>query len=223
MRRLLFLALFASPALLLAQNAFVGSTSFSPGMATSRPSASAPTPQLSTTAPSPKNKKPEHTPRAMDAHIVSGTLTVDGMIAKARLNYDVRNSYIYLFVPGTGTVVVAQEKFDKAEKQEKAFRGDSLIVQAGGHLIELASQEQIASGKGRDAWVYLDKTYQYPDQRYPVVGFGDTRNAPYNWPGSKPSPAVETGRNNAPPIPRNLLPKMDIASSYTVVVKPSIR
>lgn len=229
MRRLLAATLFAiaSPAVLLAQNSFAGSNSGSAGITTA--SLSKPTlppaksPTVTDIAKTKKDKKKIHEPRALDAHITSGTLTVDGMIAKARLNYDVNTSYLYFFIPGTGTVVVAQEKFDKAEKQEKAFRGESLVVQAGGHTIELASQQSIASNKGRDAWVYLDTNYQYPDQRYPVVGFGSTRNAPYNWPGSKAAPTVETGRNNAPPIPQNLMPKLEVASSYSVTVKPSSR
>lgn len=168
-----------------------------------------------------KDIKPAKLPPAFLATITDGTLTVDGMIAKARLNYAIRASYIYFFVPDLGAVVVAQKEFDGAKRQKKAFRGSSLIVSANGHVIELSSAQGFAPNRGKDAYVYVDANYRYPDARYPVIGFGDTRNAPYVWPGSKATPAVETGRNLAPPLPKNLQPRMEVVSSYSVVVRPA--
>ena len=176
----------------------------------------------STTPPAARDVKSvkEKAPSVFSATIADGALTVDGMIAKARLNYDIQASYIYIFVPDVGTVVVAQADFQGAERQKKAFRGSSLIVTANGHVIELSSDRSFAPSRGKDAYVYVDSNFRYPDARYPVVGFGNTRNAPYAWPGSKAEKVVASARNLAPPVPRNLLPKMEVVSAYTVVVKP---
>ena len=52
-------------------------------------------------------------PSAMPDHLISarvrdGVLTIDGMVAKVQLNYDIQNTgYMYFFVPGVGTAVVS--------------------------------------------------------------------------------------------------------------------
>lgn len=199
---------------LYAQSSFVSHSSGSASSLTASVPAAAPTTKKD------EAKVKEIIPPKLKAAIEDGTLTVDGMIAKARLNYNINDSYIYFFVPDVGAVIVAQANFPGATLQEKAFQANTLTVQADGHEIQLSSNANFAVKKGGDAYVWVDPSFR-TSSRFPMMGYGDTRNAPYIWPGSKfqmPS-EVQTGAVKPPPIPKNLMPKMEVAAGYTVTVK----
>lgn len=206
----------AASTTLYAQNSFTSHTS---GSATSL------TTSVPAAAPS-SNKKEAKVkkivPPKIKATIEDGTLTVDGMIAKARLNYTINDTYLYFFVPGIGAVVVGQTSFPGATLQEKAFKDNTLTVQAMDHEIQLFSQATLPNKNHGDVYVLVDPSFNVA-VRFPMMGYGDTLNAPYIWPGSKfQAPAeVQTGALKVPPVPKNLLPKMEVATGYTVSLKAS--
>lgn len=155
----------------------------------------------------------------ISTQITNGILTVDGLVVKARLNYDIHNApYLYFFLPGTGTVIVSREHIPNSAPEKGGFHGSVMTVTAFGHTIELTSDNPITTGKPETAWVTSDNDYTHAD-RTPMMGFGDTLYAPYAWPGAKPfKPAADSGlaRYNPPPLPASLLPRL--ASSYSVTV-----
>jgi hypothetical protein len=138
--------------------------------------------------------------------ISRGTFTVDGVIGKAALNYDIPDlKYLYLYVPGVGVTVVSNVPFEGAKEQKDAFNGKSLTVMVGGHALEVAS-DVLLLGKKRPApaFVRLDWDFVLPSQ-YPVVGYGAVLMRPYRWPGSRAN-ATLTGPVSPPPLPANLRP-----------------
>ena len=143
-------------------------------------------------------------PKTHPISIASGTLTVDGMTAKARLNHDIPDlRYIYLSVPDVGTVVVSQNAFIGAAEQSEAFNGATLTVMAGGHHIQLTSDKPLLGKRVTPAWVKIDPGFVV-HRRYPVMGYGSSLHAPYEWPGAKV--VATTGSKDAPPLPVQLLP-----------------
>lgn len=158
-------------------------------------------------------------PRKMRASIEDGTLTVDGMIAKARLNYTIHDSYLYFYVPDIGTIVVAQAAFPGAVLQQKAFQNNTLTIEASGHQIQLTSDVNFATKKG-DAYVLIDQNFR-TDALFPMMGYGHTRNAPYIWPGSRrPASPLQTSAIKVPPVPPNLLPRMETEGASAVTASP---
>ncbi len=157
-------------------------------------------------------------PFALD--IRDGVLTVDGFVGKAGLNYSVHEGFLYFTVPGVGTAIVAQSKFINAAPQKNAFHGNVLTLQVNGHTVELTSANAMSPNKGAEAWVAVDPLYG-ATRRFPEMGFGDSLQRPYVWPGSKAS-APKDGEANAavvaPALPRSVRPKMEAASSYSVSV-----
>jgi len=162
--------------------------------------------------------------KLITSDIRNGILTVDGMVAKVKLNYDLRGEgYLYFLLPGKGTVVVSRSKMPGLTEQKNAFHDKSLTVTAGGHTIELSSANSIlADSHGRNsAWVRLDTSYS-GGSRFPMVGFGTFTSAPYAWPGAKKITSETASADaGAPPVPKTLLPKIETVSSYTVTVPPS--
>ena len=82
----------------------------------------------------------------------------------------------------------------------------------------------MVSGKGAEAWVAIDPLYG-ATRRFPEMGFGDSLQRPYVWPGSKASSAKDgdtTESAVAPALPNSLRPKMETASSYSVSVPPTV-
>ena len=163
-----------------------------------------------------KERKPEVTPLT----VTRGTFTVDGIIGKAALNYKIADlKFLYFYLPGVGTVIVSNNRFDGATEEPGAFSGQSLTVTAGNHEMQLSSDDVILGrtahlGKGgkknarpESAWVMLDDGF-FLSEKFPVVGYGAVATRPYQWPGSKVSP-VQSGVKDAPPIPKVLKPKLE--------------
>ncbi len=143
-------------------------------------------------------------PKMNPVTISRGTLTVDGMTARAALNYDIPDlKYLYLFAPGVGIVVVSDEPFPGAIQQAHGFDGRTLTVAIREHTLELGSDKPLLGKGAKPAYVLLDRDFTLPS-RSPVMGYGPTRKAPYAWPGAKPNAAL--AGVEAPPVPANMLP-----------------
>lgn len=156
-------------------------------------------------APKPQKVRVLKELQPMRVNIERGTLTVDGLTSKAALTYKVESAnYLYMYIPGTGTVVVARSEFPGATQQKRAFHGDGLTVRAGGHVAELYSDSTLLSRRSQSAWVRLDKSPNLRS-RTPLLGFGDTGDAPYEWPTALPLGREAGVAANAPALPRSML------------------
>jgi hypothetical protein len=150
-----------------------------------------------------KEKPPKMTP----VIISRGTFTVDGMIGKAELNYDIADlKFIYLYAPFIGTVVVSNEPFPGAKEEPTAFNDTTLTVTVGDHILQVASDKRLLGKKPEAAYVLLDREFKLPS-KYPVVGYGTVTKAPYMWPGGRPNTPLPT-TFQPPPTPVNLRPVM---------------
>lgn len=160
---------------------------------------------------------PDH---LISARVRDGVLTVDGMVAKVQLNYDIQHSgYMYFFVPGVGTAVVSMAPLADGAKVADAFDGDKLAFSVDGHSVELSSGVNLlGKHKKADAYVRLDRS-TVALSRTPRMGYGDTTASPYVWPLSHP----ELGSKEKvayvvppPPLPKSVLPRtVDEASTAT--------
>ncbi len=147
-------------------------------------------------------------PKMIPVSISRGTFTVDGMIGKAELNYDIPDfKYIYLYAPGIGTLVVSNEPFPAAKEQKNAFNDKTLTVTTGDHKLEIGSDKRLLGKKSESAYVLLDRDFRLPS-KYPVVGYGKVLKAPYSWPGGRPNEALAGAFVAPPPIPANLQPTL---------------
>jgi hypothetical protein len=147
----------------------------------------------------------EKPPKTVSVSISRGTLTVDGMTGKAALNYEIKDlKYIYVYVPGVGTTIISNDPFPGAVEQKKAFDDKTLTVTVGDHILQLASDNRLLGKVPASAYVLVDRSFSVPT-KFPVVGYGPIRVAPYAWPGSKEN-AVLTGAVEAPPLPADLRP-----------------
>jgi hypothetical protein len=154
--------------------------------------------------------------KAHPIQISRGTFTVDGMIGKAEMNYNIPNlKYLYFFVPGMGVAIISDSPFPGAVAQKNAFSNNTLTIVLEEHRLQLASDKQILGkpGKPEAAYVLLDRDFALPS-KYPVVGYGTVLQAPYQWPGSKPN-AVLKGLVPVPPTPANLRPVMLLGACPT--------
>ncbi len=150
-----------------------------------------------------KTKPPKMTPMS----VARGTFTVDGVIGKAELNYDIADlKFLYLYVPGMGVTVVSNQPFPGSKEQKDAFDGNTLTVRADDHTLQLASDKRLLDKKPEPAYVLVNRDFKLPS-RYPEVGYGATTKTPYSWPGSRAN-AQLTGVVAPPPVPRNLQPKL---------------
>jgi hypothetical protein len=153
-----------------------------------------------------KGKK-EKPPKMVPLTIASGTFTVDGVIGKAALNYDIPDlKFLYLYAPGIGIAVVSNQPFAGATEQKLAFNRNSLDVTVEGHALEVASDKPLLGKKKKpeSAFVLLDRNFTLPS-RFPVVGYGQTLKSPYAWPGSKQNAHVAR-IVEPPPLPIDLKP-----------------
>lgn len=159
----------------------------------------------------------------ISARVRDGVLTVDGMVAKVQLNYDIeRNGYMYFFVPGVGTAVVSMAPIADGAKVPDAFDGEKLAFAVDGHSIELSSEGNLlAKRKNKakaDVYVRLDRS-TVAVSRTPQMGYGDTTEPPYVWPLSNPEPASKEKVAyvvTPPPMPKSVLPRtVDTASTTT--------
>jgi len=166
-----------------------------------------------------KKKKKEKPPKVTPAIIARGILTVDGVIGRAALNYNIPDlKFIYIYAPGIGAVVISDNKFPGAVEQKNAFNGHSLKVKAGGHDMELYSDDILLGkkavvGKGgsekkaESAFVLYNATYTMPS-RFPTVGYGNKPDPPYAWPGSKLNVTTKGIDADAPAVPVALTPTL---------------
>jgi hypothetical protein len=149
-----------------------------------------------------KEKEPKKIPVA----VARGTMTVDGMTGKAALNYDIADlKYMYLYAPGIGVAIVSNEPFPGAVEQKNAFNVKTLTVTIGEHTLQLASEKNLLGKKPESAYVMVDRSFTLPS-KFPVMGYGTVRKAPYQWPGSKQNNKESDIADYAPPPPTNLLP-----------------
>ena len=98
--------------------------------------------------------KKEKMPKVVAVTISHGTLTLDGMIGKAGLNYEIADlKYIYFYAPWMGTVVVSNVMFPGAKQQAGAFDQHTLTVKADEHVIQLFSDKLLLGKKAAPAYV----------------------------------------------------------------------
>jgi hypothetical protein len=150
----------------------------------------------------------EKPPKTVSVSISRGTLTVDGLTGKAALNYEIKDlKYIYLYVPGIGTTVVSNEPFPGAVEQKRAFDDKTLTLTVFDHVLQLSSDNRLLGKTPQSAFVLIDKSFTVPT-KFPVVGYGPIRVAPYAWPGSKSNHEDMKGVVEAPPLPADLRPTL---------------
>lgn len=139
-----------------------------------------------------------------------GVYTVDGMVAKVQLNYDVKGvRFLYLFAPGVGTAVLSAAADPDAVVVNAAYREGELSFHVGEHRFNLTGVT-LASDKGvapAHLYVRLDRAAWRLNRR-PMLGYGDLAALPYQWPGALPAVAVTPAEEAqaVPPVPANLLP-----------------
>ncbi len=159
--------------------------------------------------------KKEKAVKMVPLTVSRGTFTVDGMIGKAELNYNIPNlKYIYLYAPGLGVAVVSNSPFPGSTMVKNAFNNNTLTVtvedrtqeNVANHILQLSSDKPLLGkgGHASPAYIAVDVDFQLPS-KFPVVGFGEIRDAPYVWPGAKRNVHL-AGTYDPPPTPKNLLP-----------------
>jgi hypothetical protein len=150
----------------------------------------------------------EKPPKLVSVSISRGTLTVDGLTGKAALNYEIKDlKYIYFYVPGIGTTVVSKDPFPGAVEQKHAFDDKTLTINVGEHVLQVTSDNRLLGKSAESAFVLVDKSFAVPT-KFPVMGYGPIRVAPYAWPGSKINHDDQKGVVEAPPLPVDLRPTL---------------
>jgi hypothetical protein len=161
--------------------------------------------------------------RLISAQVHDGVLTIDGMVAKVELNYDIQKTgFMYFFVPGMGTAVVSLAPIADAVKVKNAFDGSKLTFAAGGHTFELNSKGNLLTkDKSKtDVYVRLDRS-TIAVGRYPRMGYGNTTEPPYVWPLSGVSSKDKDAHFVAPPpMPASALPRTENTASASSPAKP---
>jgi hypothetical protein len=146
----------------------------------------------------------EKAPKLVPVTIVHGELTVDGLIAKAGLNFQIIDMrYFYIWVPGLGTAIVSNQPFPGSQIQENALDGTTMTVNVEGHRLQLACDRDMLGGKKPkplSLFVSLDKNFDKASN-YPEFGYGTVLKPPYSWPGTL---ADLHPNQKAPPLPPNL-------------------
>jgi hypothetical protein len=159
--------------------------------------------------------KKEKPPKLVPVTVVKGALTVDGLIAKADLNFQILDlQYLYIWVPGMGTAVISNHPFAGSKLQIDALNGSLLTIKADDHQLQLAGDHDFLGGKKPkplSLYVGIDRTFDH-GSIYPEFGYGNTRKAPYNWPGTL---ADASPNSKAPPLPDNLKQKTQAVKMCT--------
>jgi hypothetical protein len=147
--------------------------------------------------------------KLISADIHGGFLTVDGLVMKAQLNYTIKKAgYLYIFIPGAGTAIVSLVPMTSAVLVKNAFHGSNLEFPVAGHTVALENDGNLLGSGKADAYVYLD-THANAIDRYPMVGFGMTTAAPYEWPYAAPTDKNGPDSSSlAPRLPVNVLPRV---------------
>jgi hypothetical protein len=152
--------------------------------------------------------KPLPVPKNASVLIEHGTLAMDGIVGKLQLNYDIPElQYLYLYVPEIGVAVVSDRPFLGAQVQRNAFKGDTVSVYVDKHLLQVSSDKALLSGRPKAAYVSVNRSYTLPST-FPVFGFGSIRVAPYAWPASKVDSLADKVAKQAPPILKQMKPKL---------------
>lgn len=142
--------------------------------------------------------------------VTNGTITVDGLVGKARLSYDISEvKFLYFSIPGVGTTIVSMQHFPGAIEQKNAFDGATMTVTTpNGHVLALSSDKPLLGHKEPvTAWVAEDEAYVF-SPKFVNLGYGSTARAPYNWPGARPLTESEKKMiAKAPPLPDGLAAK----------------
>ena len=122
--------------------------------------------------------------------IQQGVLTVDGLTVKAGMNYRISDlHYMYVGVPGTGVVVIAEHPFSGAREEPLAFRGNTLTVLAGSSRVQLTAANRM---RGHESAYVRFEPGDTPALRTPMLGFGEAALVPAVW--SPYSSATPGGR-----------------------------
>ncbi len=175
------------------------------------------------TRPEPGGDIPLNVPSALPAHhrkteapllyarVREGIYSVDGLVGKVKLNYDVRGaSYLYFFAPGLGTAVVSLEPSQDGVSAPGAYHDGELTMRVGEHTFNLTGVESLVDDKGKQPgqlYVRLDRS-AWRLSRGPMLGFGAASQAPYEWPGALPTqPAATAAGEGTLAVPPNLLPR----------------
>ena len=147
--------------------------------------------------------KKEKVARKTPIAIAEGTFTVDGMVGKATLNYDIKDlRYIYLYAPWIGTALVSNRPFPGSKEQPRAFDQHTLTVTVEDHRFQLYSEKDLLGKKPVSAYVAVDRNFKL-DSTVPAIGFGATNIPPYNWPDAKGNPETKAYMK-PPPMPKAL-------------------
>ncbi|WP_263380820.1 hypothetical protein [Granulicella paludicola] len=188
-------------------------------------------------------KQPKHElkvphDKQINEQINDGMLSVDGLVTKVQLNYEIHHaSRLYFFAPGIGTVVLSRVNMPGSKLAKDAFNGSEINFTADGHSFNLSGEvepELIAGqpqpkstlkklaklklpAKTLKADGYYIVDYASADlDRYPMFGYGNTMAAPYNWPLSKPAPKDTYAHFvTPPPPPANMLPRTKASPAPT--------
>ncbi len=148
----------------------------------------------------------------MYARIRDGVYSVDGLVGKVRLNYDVKAaSYFYLFMPGVGTALVSLAPSADAVSMPAAYHDGQLTVRVADHVFNVTGIESLVNDRGKEPagmFVTLNRN-AWKLGRTPMIGFGTAVQAPYEWPGALPTPAVTAAEADDAhlPVPASLLPR----------------
>jgi hypothetical protein len=105
-----------------------------------------------------------------------------------------------------GVTVISNEPFPGASQQQNAFKDNTVTVKVDDHVLQLASDKNLLGKKPEVAYVLVNREFKLPS-KFPVVGYGTLRVAPYQWPGSRPNEKL-ADVVAPPPIPVDLRPVM---------------
>lgn len=194
---------------------FLPGSAFLPSHAQTFPAATGEAAVFSSNLPNriPSALPPHHTRTdapLIYARVRDGVYSVDGMVGKVRLNYDVKAaSYFYLFMPGVGTALVSLAPSTDAVSVPAAYHDGQLTVRVAGHTFNLTGIESLVNDSGKEpAALYVTLNREaWRLSRRPMVGFGNAVQAPYEWPGALPTPPTTDAKEMPAPVPSNLLPR----------------
>lgn len=111
--------------------------------------------------------------------VQGGVLTVDGLTVETGVDLRIANlRYLYVYLPGSGTAVIAERPFSGAREQRAAFQGNALTVNAGGSRLQLTAANRMRGSK--TAYVRFERGAG-PGGRKPVVSYGDAAMVPALW------------------------------------------
>ena len=145
----------------------------------------------------------------MYAKVRNGVYSVDGLVAKLRLNYDVQGAaYMYMFVPGLGTAIISAAPDADVVTSKATVHEGELRFATVDHIFTLTGFS-VVNGKGQipeHLYVRFDRA-SWHLSRLPMLGYGKAAQAPYEWPGAGSTQVAEEEiEPTAPPVPVTLLP-----------------